>query len=97
MPLYEYRCKKCGVYELIHAMNQNACECPTCGGHAVKLISAGAFVIDGAMSSSKNPNSPEGLQRAKELRQKHTKDNTLKEWKADNLAKGKRDGRVTYE
>lgn len=96
MPIYEYRCRKCGVFEHIHGMKQQLSDCPTCGGHVVKLISAGAFVIDGQVSSSKNPNSPEGLQKANELRKKHTKNHTLNEWKSENLAKQRKDGRITY-
>jgi len=74
-PWYEYKCSICGekfddvktVAEREHAVS------PCC--HDVfpkRLVSAGAFVIDGIMSTN-HPNSPEGIQRTKEIKNKYWK------------------------
>lgn len=50
MPLYEYRCRKCGkVIELIAKINDPspACTVDECQGETDKLISAGAFILKG--------------------------------------------------
>ncbi len=42
MPIYEYRCPRCDVYEIIRALGAapDAEDCPTCGQPARRLISA---------------------------------------------------------
>jgi len=93
MPIYEYRCRKCGKYELIHSININADECPTCGGHAVKLISSGYIRMEG-IKQDKSPNHPDNVQAGREARKKHTKANTLKEWEAENKSRMGKDGKI---
>ena len=60
MPIFEYRCQKCGVkYEKI-VFNREAPppECPGCGSAEVeKLISAPGSVGVGLMSTSSAPSS----------------------------------------
>lgn len=47
MPTYDYKCNKCGVIEIFHAMSaDNKTVCPECSqAGLVKLISAGIGVI----------------------------------------------------
>ena len=48
MPLYEYQCPKCGVFELIRKFSDEALTaCPTCGRKIRKLASAPAFHLKG--------------------------------------------------
>lgn len=50
MPLYEYRCKKCGhQFEKIQSFSApDEKECPECKGEVERLISAPAFQFKGA-------------------------------------------------
>ena len=50
MPLYEYRCKKCGHhFEKIQSFSApDEKECPECKGEVERLISAPAFQFKGA-------------------------------------------------
>ena len=49
MPIYEYRCKKCGQHvELIQKVGEVARrKCDQCGGRLEKLVSRTAFVLKG--------------------------------------------------
>ncbi len=48
MPLYEYRCPKCGVFEVIRKFSDEPLTvCPTCGAEIQKLASAPAFHLKG--------------------------------------------------
>lgn len=40
MPLYEYRCEKCGVFEKLQKVSDETLKiCPTCQGVAERLVS----------------------------------------------------------
>lgn len=40
MPLYEYRCKKCGIFEKLQKMSDESLkECPVCAGPVERIIS----------------------------------------------------------
>jgi putative FmdB family regulatory protein len=71
MPLYEYKCKKCGHrFELIQSFSaEDAKECPICHGEVERLIStparahfkgSGFYSTDYASSSSKSTDSGSG-------------------------------------
>jgi putative FmdB family regulatory protein len=71
MPLYEYKCKKCGHrFELIQSFSaEDAKECPICHGEVERLIStparahfkgSGFYSTDYASSSSKSADSGSG-------------------------------------
>ena len=71
MPLYEYKCKKCGHrFELIQSFSaEDAKECPVCHGEVERLIStparahfkgSGFYSTDYASSSSKPADSGSG-------------------------------------
>jgi putative FmdB family regulatory protein len=48
VPLYEYQCPKCGVFELIRRFSDEPLTaCPTCGCEIQKLASAPAFHLKG--------------------------------------------------
>jgi putative FmdB family regulatory protein len=48
MPIYEYRCKKCGDFELSQRITDSPLErCPTCKGKVSKLISNTSFQLKG--------------------------------------------------
>ena len=48
MPLYEYQCPKCGVFELIRKFSDEPLTaCPTCGSEIQKLASAPAIQFKG--------------------------------------------------
>jgi putative FmdB family regulatory protein len=50
MPLYEYRCTKCGerLEVLQHLSDARLAECPRCGGALEKVISAPALQFKGS-------------------------------------------------
>lgn len=49
MPLYEYDCGKCGVFELVRKFaDPPLVKCPTCGGELTKLVSAPAIQFKGS-------------------------------------------------
>ena len=50
MPTYDYRCEKCGTFEVWQSIKDNALAvCPTCGAKVERLISANVgFVLKGS-------------------------------------------------
>lgn len=49
MPIYEYKCSKCGVFEVTQRITEDALEeCPTCQGEVLKLISNTSFQLKGS-------------------------------------------------
>jgi putative FmdB family regulatory protein len=49
MPIYEYNCKKCGVFEVTQRITESPlAECPTCGSPVSRLISHTSFVLKGS-------------------------------------------------
>ncbi len=50
MPNYDYRCQKCGTFEVWQSIKDNVlASCPTCGAKVERLISAGVgFVLKGS-------------------------------------------------
>lgn len=49
MPIYEYCCKECGVFEVTQRITENPLtSCPTCGGDIRRLISLTSFVLKGS-------------------------------------------------
>ena len=49
MPTYEYRCPKCGEFELVQKITEDALKtCPTCGSTVERLVSAAAFHLKGS-------------------------------------------------
>jgi putative FmdB family regulatory protein len=50
MPMYDYKCKKCGHFEIYQSIKDDALvKCPTCKSKVERLISANVgFVLKGA-------------------------------------------------
>jgi len=49
MPIYEYRCNKCGVFEAMQGIKEAPLKkCPTCKGKVERLISRGSFILKGS-------------------------------------------------
>lgn len=49
MPIYEYECPKCGVFELSQRITEPSLRrCPTCKAKVSKLISSTSFTLKGS-------------------------------------------------
>ncbi len=49
MPIYEYRCSKCGEFEAMQSISDKPLrQCPTCRGRVTKLISSTSFQLKGS-------------------------------------------------
>ena len=49
MPIYEYRCKKCGQFEIMQKITERPLtRCPTCQNKVTKLISNTSFQLKGS-------------------------------------------------
>lgn len=49
MPIYEYRCSQCGVFEATQRITERPLKrCPTCQGKVERIISATSFVLKGS-------------------------------------------------
>lgn len=49
MPIYEYQCSKCGVFEVTQRITESPLKkCPTCKGKVERIISATSFVLKGS-------------------------------------------------
>src|SRR5271155_87306 len=49
MPIYEYKCNHCGVFEVTQRITENPLrKCPTCKGKVERIISATSFVLKGS-------------------------------------------------
>lgn len=49
MPIYEYKCSKCGVFEAMQGIKEAPLKrCPTCKGKVERLISRGSFILKGS-------------------------------------------------
>jgi len=48
MPIYEYKCQKCGIFEITRRITDKSLgKCPTCKGKVKKLISNTSFQLKG--------------------------------------------------
>ena len=48
MPIYEYRCSNCGVFETMQRITEPALKrCPTCKAKVERIISNTSFVLKG--------------------------------------------------
>ncbi len=49
MPIYEYRCPKCGTFETTQRITEPPLKrCPTCKSKVERMISATSFVLKGS-------------------------------------------------
>ena len=101
MPIYEYKCTKCGHrFEKIHQSYSDARvkKCPECGGAVEQLFSApaahfkgeGFYVTDYARKGSGKPDSAESGSSAAPAKEKsETKGETKSEAKAETKSEAK--------
>src|ERR1700684_1350351 len=48
MPIYEYKCPKCGEFEVTQRITENALKkCPTCKSKVERLLSRTSFILKG--------------------------------------------------
>ncbi len=48
MPIYEYQCDHCGVFEVSQRITEDPLKkCPTCNGKVRRLISSTSFLLKG--------------------------------------------------
>ncbi len=49
MPIYEYKCNKCGVFEAIQGIKEPPLKkCPTCKSKVERQMSRGSFILKGS-------------------------------------------------
>lgn len=49
MPIYEYKCGKCGVFELVQRITEDPIKrCPTCKSKVERIVSRTSFVLKGS-------------------------------------------------
>ena len=49
MPIYEYKCPKCGVFEAMQRITEAPIKkCPTCKSKVERQISRGSFILKGS-------------------------------------------------
>jgi putative FmdB family regulatory protein len=49
MPIYEYQCAKCGVFEVTQRITESPLKkCPTCKAKVERIISATSFILKGS-------------------------------------------------
>src|ERR1700756_196435 len=49
MPIYEYKCSKCGVFEAMQRITEPSLKkCPTCKSKVERQISRGSFILKGS-------------------------------------------------
>jgi putative FmdB family regulatory protein len=49
MPIYEYKCNKCGVFEAMQGIKEAPLrKCPTCKGKIERQMSRGSFILKGS-------------------------------------------------
>jgi putative FmdB family regulatory protein len=66
MPLYEFRCQDCGIFDEWRALadSGNPSHCPSCQAAAQRIFSVPAIQLNGALRFSKKANpEPQILQK----------------------------------
>ena len=49
MPIYEYKCNKCGVFEAMQGIKEAPLKkCPTCKSKVERQMSRGSFILKGS-------------------------------------------------
>ncbi len=49
MPIYEYKCHKCGVFEAMQGIKEQPLKkCPTCKSKVERQMSRGSFILKGS-------------------------------------------------
>ncbi len=93
MPIYEYRCKKCGnEFEELQNSNVKTMKCPKCRGTASKKMSAAGFVFKGSgfyVNDYKNKSSESSSTQKPESKPAAEKDAKPAEGKSEKKTESK--------
>jgi putative FmdB family regulatory protein len=85
MPTYQYRCPKCGDYDVTQRITESAfSSCTTCGSPVERLISAASFVLKGGGWYSSGYGSKNTASAEKEGEAKSAKSDTKTETKTES-------------
>jgi putative FmdB family regulatory protein len=85
MPIYEYKCEKCGTFEVTQRITEKALgKCPTCKGKVKKLISntsfqlkgTGWYITDYARKDKTAPKSDNGAKSSAETKKESKTENS---------------------
>lgn len=76
MPIYEYKCGKCGQFEVMQKMKDEALsECPTCKSPVNRIIGKNIGVVFKGSGFYKTDNNDRVKDRARSLNHERQKDN----------------------
>ena len=94
MPIYEYRCQKCGEFEVTQKITAQPLDvCPTCGQEVKKLISNSTFKLVGTgwylTDYARKGQSPDGAQPDKTESKTDGKADTSSETKKETSTEQK--------
>jgi putative FmdB family regulatory protein len=88
MPIYEYRCRKCGEFEVTQRITDRPLSrCPTCRGKVNKLMSSTSFHLKGSgwYVTDYGPKDSKGKEKTAESTSETTSDTAAKsETKSDS-------------
>ncbi|MBC7075806.1 MAG: zinc ribbon domain-containing protein [Syntrophomonadaceae bacterium] len=75
MPIYDYKCSNCGMFEKIQKITEEPLDtCPTCGGHVERVVSKNVGIIFKGSGFYKTDNVLK-KDRARQLNKERQKDN----------------------
>ncbi len=101
MPIYEYRCLRCGQeYEIMHKFSDEPLKkCPDCNGEVRRLISNTSFILKGTgwyVTDYASSERKKALESEKDTNGKKTVETTTKKGNGANPAPtGSSDGKET--
>lgn len=76
MPVYDYKCEKCGRFEYTQRITEDALTvCPNCGSHVQRLISRNVGIIFKGSGFYKTDSGNQLKDRARSLNKERQKDN----------------------
>ncbi len=96
MPIYEYRCEKCGEFEVTRKITAEPLDvCPTCGQGVKKLISNSTFKLVGTgwyvTDYARKGQSSDGAQPAKTESKSDGKADTSSDTKSESKSDSKKE------
>jgi putative FmdB family regulatory protein len=76
MPIYEYRCEKCGKFEKLQKITEaSLTECPTCGSQVQRVISKNVGIVFKGSGFYATDSGSRLKDQARALNQERQKDN----------------------
>lgn len=100
MPIYEYRCSKCGDFEVMQRITEKPlAKCPTCKSKVSKLISNTSFQLKGSgwyvtdyARAGKDSGADKGADKTAEPAASESKSESKSEGKAESTTKSEGKG-----